>query len=73
MISGRTGVGKTARIKSWANDHPDINFVTFDGAILRVNRIFTDATEYDVVFSTNEIDSICKQNNYSFIQNKDIL
>lgn len=69
MISGPTGVGKTARIKSWANDHPDINFVAFDAAILRVNRIYTDSTECDVVFSSDEIDSICKENTVVFVDN----
>ena len=69
MISGPTGVGKTARIKSWADDHPDINFVVFNAAILRVNKIVSDGIEYDVVFSSDEIDSICKGNTVVFIDN----
>ena len=69
MISGPTGVGKTARIKSWADDHPDINFVAFDAAILRVNKINSDGNEYDVVFSSDEIDSICKENTVVFVDN----
>ena len=69
MISGRTGVGKTARIKSWAEDHLDINFVVFNAAILRVNKIVSDGIEYDVVFSSDEIDSICKGNTVVFIDN----
>lgn len=68
-ISGMSGIGKTARINSWAKDHPDINFVAFDAAILRVNRILVDGTEYDVVFSSNEIDSICKENTVVFVDN----
>lgn len=69
MISGPTGVGKTARIKSWADDHPDINFVVFNAAILRVNKIVSDGIEYDVVFSSDEIDSICKENTVVFVDN----
>ena len=69
MISGPTGVGKTARIKSWADDHPDISFVAFDAAILRVNKINSDGNEYDVVFSSNEIDCICKENTVVFVDN----
>ena len=69
MISGPTGVGKTARIKSWAEDHLDINFVVFNAAILRVNKIVSDGIEYDVVFSSDEIDSICKGNTVVFIDN----
>lgn len=69
MISGPTGVGKTARIKSWADDHPDINFVAFDAAILRVNKIISDNNEYDVVFSSNEIDCICKEKTVVFVDN----
>lgn len=69
MISGPTGVGKTARIKSWADDHPDINFVAFDAAILRVNKIISDGNEYDIVFSSDEIDSICKENTVVFVDN----
>ncbi len=69
MISGPTGVGKTARIKSWADDHLDINFVVFNAAILRVNKIVSDGIEYDVVFSSDEIDRICKGNTVVFIDN----
>lgn len=69
MISGRTGVGKTARIKSWADEHADINFVAFDAALLKVNKIFTDGAEYDVIFSSNEIDSICKEDTVVFVDN----
>ena len=69
MISGPTGVGKTARIQTWADDQTDLNFVVFNAAILRVNKIVSDGIEYDVVFSSDEIDSICKGNTVVFIDN----
>ena len=65
MISGRTGIGKTARIMAWAEKYEDINFVTFDAALMGI----TEIDGHRLLFSTDEVDRMDKENTVVFFDN----
>lgn len=65
MISGRTGIGKTARIMAWAEEYEDINFVTFDAALMGI----TEIDGHRLLFSTDEVDRMDMENTVVFVDN----
>ena len=65
-IAGISGMGKTAIITQWGEDHADeINFVIFDAAWLRMAEL----ERKKIIFSTAEIERMSKPNTVVFIDN----
>ena len=70
LISGPTGVGKTAIITEWGEDHAgEIHFYMIDAPLLNV----TPVGGREAIFGTNEIEAMAKPDTVLFIDNYHLL
>ena len=66
MISGLSGMGKTAMIRQWGKDHcEEINFVEMDAAMLKPALL----EGKKILFSTAEIEALSKPHTVLFVDN----